>query len=121
MGVVLIFTMLVLLAFLNAGIIRLLRRRGAGRHWWCALAIAWSAGAGSGVWSGCFFEYQPTPELRVLSAPVPTAFFHWEGPLGEEQWVDYITPVPELIAGSDIAFIALLAGLPVGLVFLLRR
>ena len=23
---------------------------------------------------------------------IPAAFFHWEGPPGEEQWIDFITP-----------------------------
>ena len=121
MGVLLIFAVTVLLAFADAGIVRLLRRRRGGRGWWCALAVAWLAGAGLGVWSGFFFEYRPNPELRVFGAPVPGAFLHWEGPPGEEQWVDFITPAPLLFAGSNIAIVALLAGLPVGLVFLLRR
>lgn len=69
------------------------------------------------MWSGFFFEYQPSPKLRVFGAPVPGAFLHLEGRPGEEQWVDFITPAPMLFAGSNIVILALLAGLPVGLVF----
>jgi hypothetical protein len=117
----LIFAAVVLLAFADAGIVRLFRRRQAGRGWWCALAVAWLIGAGLGVRGGFFYEYRPSPVLRVIGAPVPGAFLYWEGPPGEEQWVDFITPAPVLFAGSNIAILALLAGLPVGLVFLLRR
>jgi hypothetical protein len=118
-GLLLIFGVIVLLAFANAAIVRLLRR--AGRGWWCALAVAWLAGAGLGMWGGFFFEYRPTPDLRVFGAPVPGAFLHWEGPRGEEQWVDFITPAPLLFAGSNIAILALVAGLPVALVFLFQQ
>ena len=87
----------------------------------CAVrAIAWLVGAGIGARGGFFFEDRPTPVLRVFGAPVPAALPHWEGPPGEEQWVDFITPAPLLFAASNIAILALLAGLPVGLMFLLR-
>jgi hypothetical protein len=117
----LIFAVVVLLAFADADVVRLYRRRRAGRGWWCALAVAWLTGARLGTWGGFFFEYRPTRELRVFGAPVPGVFLHWEVPPSEEQWVDFITPTPLLFAGSNIAILALLAGLPVGLVFLLLR
>jgi hypothetical protein len=104
------------LALANAFIVRMLRQRGAGTRWWAALSSAWLAGAALGVWSG-FFEYQPSPRLRVVGAPVPAAFFHWEGPPGEEQWVGFITQAPVLFAVSNVAILALLAGGPVGLAF----
>jgi hypothetical protein len=52
---------------------------------------------------------------------VPAAFFHWEGPPGEEQWIDFITPAPLLFAGSNVVILALLAACPVGVVCWLRR
>jgi hypothetical protein len=106
-----------LLAIPNAATVRLFRRRQAGAGWWSALAMGWLTGAALGVWSGFFFEYQPSPDVRVAGAPVPTAFFHWEGPPGEEQWIDFITPAPVLFAGSNIFLLALTAGCPVGLVY----
>ncbi len=66
-------------------------------------------------------KYRPSPELRIHGAPVPVVAFHWEGPPGEEQWIDFITPAPLLFAGSNVVLLALLAGLPVGLVLLFRR
>jgi hypothetical protein len=117
MGCLLIPVALVALALANVVTVRSLRRRQAGAGWWVALAIAWLAGAAVGLWGGFFFEYQPSPRLRVFGAPVPAAFFHWEGPPGEEQWVDFITPAPLLFAGSNVPIMALLCGCPVGAMF----
>jgi hypothetical protein len=117
MGCLFIPALIGVLALANAFIVRMLRQRGAGTRWWAALSSAWLAGAALGVWSGFFFEYQPSPRLRVFGAPVPAAFFHWEGPPGEEQWVDFITPAPVLFAASNVAILALLAGCPVGVAF----
>jgi hypothetical protein len=58
--------------------------------------------------------------LRVFGAPVPAAFFHLEGPPGEEQWVDFITPAPLLFAASNVPLLGLLVACPVGLVFWVR-
>jgi hypothetical protein len=110
-----------LLAYLNLLIIRSFRRRSVGPGWWTMLIIAWAAGSALGFVGGFFFEYQPSPHLRVAGAPVPGAFFRWEGPPGEEQWVDYITPAPLLCAGSNVAIIGLLAACPIGLAFWLQR
>src|SRR4051794_19721681 len=101
MGCLLIPALIGLLALADAVIVRMLRQRGAGVGWWSALSAAWLAGAALGVWGGFFFEYQPSPRLRVFGAPVPAAFFHWEGPPGEEQWVDFVTPAPALFAASN--------------------
>ena len=121
MAGLLIFGVISVLGLANAAVVRLLRVRGAGRVWWRVLAVAWLAGAGLGFWLALFFEYRPTPDLRVFGAPVPGAFLHWEGPPGEERWVDFITPFPLLFAGSNILVLALLAGLPIAYVFLLCR
>jgi hypothetical protein len=116
MGGLLISVLVWLLALANAAAVLLLRRRQAGRGWWAALWVAWLAGAALGVW-GAFFEYQLSPRLRAVGAPVPAAFFHLEGPPGEEQWIDFITPAPLLFAGSNVPILALLAACPVGLLF----
>jgi hypothetical protein len=106
-----------LLGVANVATVRLFRQREAGVGWWVALSSAWLVGAALGVWGGFFFEYQPSPHLRVFGAPVPAGVFHWEGPPGEEQWVDFVTPEPLLFAGSNVPLIALLLACPIGLVF----
>jgi hypothetical protein len=117
MGFLLIFVVIAVLGYLNLSIVRLFGRRRAGRRSWTALILAWAIGAGLGVKGGFFFEYRPSPALRVAGAPIPGAFFHREGPPGQEQWVDFITPAPLLFAGSNIVIVALLAACPIGLVF----
>jgi hypothetical protein len=121
MGFLLIFSMVALLTYANVDTVRSFIARRARPPWWEALAAAWAVGAVVGVWSGVFFEYRPVPNLRVFGAPIPAAFFHWEGPPGEEQWVDFITPAPLLFAGSNVVILALLAASPVGLAFRFRR
>lgn len=121
MGCLLIPAAIALLAFADVAIVRMFQRRHAAAWWWVALASAWLVGAALGVWSGFFFEYQATPRLRVFGAPVPAGCFHWEGPPGKEQWVDFITPAPVLFAASNIVILALLVGCPVGVVFLLAK
>jgi hypothetical protein len=117
MGGLLIIVLVGLLALTNMATVRLLRRRLAGPGWWAALSVAWLAGALLGVWGGFFFEYQLSPRLRVFGAPAPAGFFHLEGPPGEEQWIDFITPAPMLFAASNVPILALLAACPVGLLF----
>lgn len=121
MGFVIIFASVALLVSINAAIVRLFRRRRAGPGWWIGLTVAWAVGAGLGFVGGFFFEYRPLPEFRVAGAPIPAAFFHWEGPPGHEQWVDFITPAPLLFAGSNVVILGLLAACPVGLAFRLGR
>jgi hypothetical protein len=117
MGCLLIPVLVGLLTLGNVVTVRLFRRREAGVGWWVALATTWFAGTALGVWGGFFFEYQPSPRLRVFGAPVPAAFFHWEGPPGEEQRVDFITPAPLLFAGTNVPIMGLLVACPIGLVF----
>jgi hypothetical protein len=121
MSFLLIFSVVALLAYANVVTVRCFLARRANPRWWVVLAASWAAGAVVGVWSGFFFEYRPETRLRVFGAPIPAAFFHWEGPPGQEQWVDFITPAPLLFAGSNVVILALLAACPVGLVFWLRR
>jgi hypothetical protein len=121
MGYLFILAVVALLGWVNVATVRLIRREQARAGWWVALVVAGLVGAGMGVWGGFFFEYQPSPRLRVFGAPVPAAFLHWEGPPGEEDWVDFVTPAPALFAGSNVLLLALLAACPIGLVFWLWR
>jgi hypothetical protein len=121
MGFLLIVLLVALLVCINVALISAFRRRLPGPPWWRALVAAWMAGAGLGVWSGFFFEYRPDPRLRILGAPIPAICFQWEGPSGEERWVDYVTPDPLLFAGSNVVILALLAGCLVGLAYWFQR
>ncbi|WP_406699783.1 hypothetical protein V5E97_13100 [Singulisphaera sp. Ch08] len=121
MGFLLIFAAIAPLACINVVIVRLFQRWQAKTRWWTVLTAAWVAGAALGVVGGFFFEYRASPQLRVVGAPIPAVFLHWEGAPGEEEWVDFVTPAPLLFAGSNIAILGLMAACPVGLVFWLRR
>ena len=110
MKILLVITILILLGFANAWVAKLLLRCESGCNWWIALCMAWLAGAACGVWSGFFFEYRPSPQLRIQGVPVPVVAFHWEGPPGNEHWVDFVSPAALLFALSNVVLIALLAG-----------
>jgi hypothetical protein len=114
MGCLFLLLMVGLLVWGNLATVQMLTRRHAKATWWIGLAVAW---AGIGVWSGFFFEYQASPTLRVFGFPVPAAVFHYEGPPGQEQWIDFITPAPILFAASNTFIIAMLAACPMGLAF----
>jgi hypothetical protein len=120
MGPLLILAIIAVLGWANAAMMRRLRSRTAAWGWWAAVLTLWTVGAIIGVWGGFFFEYQASPTLRVCGAPVPAAFFHLEGPTGEEQWIDFITPAPLLFAGANVVLMPLLLACPVGLVFWLH-
>jgi hypothetical protein len=79
----LIFAVTVLLAFADAGTVRLFRRRRASRGWWCALAVAWSVGAGMGF---------QTPKLREgprrpTQTPTDWRQLEYPSPKGGKRWV----------------------------------
>lgn len=117
----LIPVILALLAWADMATLRMLLRRQANPAWWATLWIVGGLGLAFGVWIGAFLEYQPSPRLRVFGAPFAAAILHLEGPPGEEHWVDYITPVPFLIVGSNVLLVALLAPCPVGILFWLSQ
>jgi hypothetical protein len=104
-----------LLGYANVAIVRSFRR--AGRRWWTALAVAWMAGIGAGVWGTFCFDYWLSPRDHVYGAPILVAVLRWEGPPRHEQWVDYVTPAPFLVAGANALILGLLAACPVGLAF----
>jgi hypothetical protein len=119
MGCLFILLLVGLLAWANLAVVQMFTRRQAKARWWIGLAVA--GGAGLGIWSGFFLEYQILPTLRVIGFPVPAAFFHLEGPPGQEQWIDFVTPDPLLVAGSNILILGMLAACPVWLAFWLWR
>jgi len=117
MACLLIPVVVAFLAWANFATVRMFQARAAGPGWWAMVSLLWAGGVALGIWGGFFFEYQPSSRLRVIGAPVPGAFFHLEGPPGEEQWVDFITPEPLLFAGSNVLLMPLLLASPIGLVF----
>src|SRR5436309_1041054 len=84
-----ILALIGLLAWANYAMVRFLQRRHAAIGWWVLLIAVWAAGMALGVYGGFFFEYHASPKLRVFGAPVPALFLHWEGPPGQEHWVDF--------------------------------
>src|SRR5262245_31211735 len=121
MGILIIATIVVLLATADGAIVVQFRRKQAGLGWWSALTTAWLGGTLLGIWSGFFFEYRPDPDLRVAGAPIPVALFHWEGPPGDERWIDFVPPVPILHALADVVIVGLMVPCPLGLAFWLVR
>ena len=121
MGPLLILIIIALLGWANVAIIRRFRSQVAGWGWWTSLLLLWTAGATIGVWGGFFFEYLACPTLRVCGAPVPVGFFHLEGPPGQQQWIDFITPAPLLFALSNVVLMTLLLACPVWLAFVYRH
>jgi hypothetical protein len=98
----------VLLIRANARIVGLVRRMP--RIWTSVLVALWLVGAALGMWFATRFEYRPTRGLRVVGAPVPVAYYHLEGPPGNQRWVDFISPVqPWLVAADAILFSLLCA------------
>jgi len=120
MGPLIILAIIALLGWANIATIRRFRSRAAGWGWWAAVLMLWTAGIVIGIWGGFFFEYQSSPTLRVIGAPVPVGFFHLEGPPGNQQWIDFITPAPLLFASANVVLMPLLLASPAGLVFWLR-
>src|SRR4051794_4073044 len=112
-----IFALIGLLTWANSAMVRQLRRRHAAIGWWVLLIVLWTAGVALGVYGGFFFEYHASPKLRVFGAPVPAAFFHWEGPPGHEDWVDFPAETALLNAASNVLLVPLLFACPLAVVF----
>ncbi len=114
MGCLLILMLAGAMIAANWATLYALQRRRAGLGWWIALCGAWILGAAVGV-IGTFHEFQPSPKLRVVGRPMPVVIFQLEGPPGQEQWIDFVSPLGPLVIGVNAGSLALLAGLPVGL------
>lgn len=99
-----------------------LQRRSAPRGWFAAFFALMAVGDCIGVYFGFFFFYLAAPTVRVYSFPIPAAFHVLESyDDGTQQWVDFITPVPILFAGSNVIIFACAMVLPLWLVSVFRR
>lgn len=79
-------------------------------------------GAGIGIYLTFFFSYQVHPDAEVHSFLFPLAFLVLERyDDGTERWVDFVTPMPMLVASSNIATVASTMTLPVWLANTLWR
>lgn len=77
-----------------------------------------------GIWFGFFFEYQPSPQLRVMGCPVPVACFALEkSAAGEEHWADFVAPepLPLFFAASNVLLLIFVSVYPVWLANTLWR
>jgi hypothetical protein len=114
MGPIILIIILALLGWLALSAVRSLWARSVGWPWWISLAACLVIGIASGIWFGFFFEYCPSPRLRVMGCPVPVACFALEkGADGEERWTDFVTPVPLLFATSNVVLFSLVSVYPV--------
>ncbi len=77
---------------------------------WTKVAIACIAGIALAWWFGFHFEYKMGPKLRIVSFPVPCAFFHLE----DDKWVDFPVRQPIMMAAlvTDLVFGVALAFFP---------
>ena len=84
-----------------------LRNRGDPAFGWLALGVSMIVGVVLGVWFAFFFDYQSAPGCRVYSFPVPGGFHILEANGdGVQQWVDFVTPAPLLVAvANTVAFV----------------
>jgi hypothetical protein len=119
MDCLLIPLLIALFLWINKAVLKLLWQR-ASTGWKIAYCFACVTGIILGVWGGFFFEYQPYPNLRVFSIPFPIGFLHLEGPPGNEEWVDFVSPAGALVALSDLIIIALIVPSLIGLAFWVR-
>jgi amino acid transporter len=121
MGTLIAIGLILLSAWVVYRSVRSFRARSARRGWWALLALLLVAGASLGVWLAFFFEYQPSHRMRVMSFPLPIAFFVWE----EDRWTDFVTPdyyvYPALAANVCTTIGACIAPLLAVFAFLHRR
>lgn len=118
MGILfIIFVVICILLYVNVWVLYDLCERRVSLRWWLLLLLMWTAGTGCGVYGAIFFEYQPSPTLRVIGAPIPGALFRLEGPPGAQQWADYVFPNPLLTLFANVVLPPLFVGGLFGLVF----
>jgi hypothetical protein len=92
------------------------RERGVAGGWWLILGSTALVAGVVGAWFGFNFSYQPSSRVVVYSFPVPGAFHVLETyDDGTQQWVDFVTPAPLLVA---VANACLLLSIPVAWVWL---
>lgn len=84
--------------------------------WWILLGLSGVFGGTAGFWIALNFSYEPSPGFVVYSFPVPGGFLVLETYDDRtQQWVDFITPLPFLVAMANAS---LLLSIPVGFVWL---
>jgi hypothetical protein len=85
MGFVIVLALLLVSSWILFVTFRRLSTRRAGIAWWVAFCILVVVGVGIGYRLGFDFEYSLSPNLRVVSFPIPVCVFHFE----DGQWVDF--------------------------------
>lgn len=88
MGFVIVIALLALGTWILIATFRRLFSHKVGIAWWvgfCGLVVF---GAIIGHWLAFDFEYSVSPQLRVVSFPIPVCAFHLE----HGQWVDFPSP-----------------------------
>jgi hypothetical protein len=100
MGLFLVIVLLALSGWVVSLTFRRLRHNRAGRGWWLAFCLLAAGGAVVGCRLAFRADYQVSSTTRLVSFPVPLAFFRKEG----DQWTDFITPpfvlYPGLVANA---------------------
>ncbi len=80
-------------------------RKLSAAGWMYATIIA-VFGVILGVCLGFYFSYNPAPEVTLYSFPIPAGWKVLETYKdGSEQWVDFITPVPLMVAAANTCLI----------------
>ncbi|MCR4415030.1 MAG: hypothetical protein NUV77_21635 [Thermoguttaceae bacterium] len=88
MGVIVILALLLVSGWILFVTFRRLCARRAGIGWWLSFCILVVIGATIGYRLAFDFEYNVSPNLRVVSFPVPVCAFHFE----HGHWVDFPSP-----------------------------
>ena len=114
---IVVFALLVVMVWVDVSAWRVMSAANdsfSGRFLYVGLGLA---GLAIGIWCGFYLEYQVSPTLRFFSFPIPVAVFHLEG----GQWVDFVTPMPIVLALLDVAFVTVFFPFPLSLKAVLRR
>ena len=75
-----------------------------------------------GGYFGFYFDYMVASKVRVISFPVPSMFYVLESHEdGTQRWVDFVTPMPLVFAGSNVIIFACVSVLPISLFNLIRQ
>lgn len=110
MGLLIITALFALSVWCAVATFHRLRKRCGGRSWWLVFGALGSCGLVAGWWLAFRFEYQPAPEWRFFSFPLPLGVFHLEN----GHWIDFVPPPHVMYPGvaANVAAIVALAVLP---------
>jgi hypothetical protein len=117
MGCLLWAVVILLVAWADWATVRSLYDNRRGPRWWVIFIALFSAGIGLGVWCGFYAEYQLSERIKVFGFPLMVGAFVTEN--GE--WVDYVSPVPLLVALLDVLIMTLVSILPMSVACLIQR